>query len=142
MKIQVGYEFIYNFPQATQMILTTNVPYSRASEILVPELRDGPSYNNRMAAVREYGAWWGAGTGDLRFCALQLRDNIAFDYQHSRAERTGVCRDYTHLAVTFCRCLNIPARYCTGYLGDTGIPPPYGVMDFAAWFDAYSHGRR
>ena len=54
--------------------------------------------------------------------------------------RTGVCRDYAHLAIAFCRCLNIPARYCTGYLGDIGIPPPYGPMDFAAWFEAYLGG--
>ena len=49
--------------------------------------------------------------------------------------------DYTHLAIAFCRCLNIPARYCTGYLGDIGVPPPYGPMDFSAWFEAYLDGR-
>ena len=53
----------------------------------------------------------------------------------------GVCRDYAHLAIAFCRCMNIPAGYCTGYLGDIGIPPPYGPMDFAAWFKAYMGGR-
>jgi transglutaminase-like putative cysteine protease len=52
-------------------------------------------------------------------------------------DRQGVCRDFTHLAVAFCRCMNIPARYCTGYLGDIGVPPPYAPMDFAAWFEAY-----
>ena len=51
--------------------------------------------------------------------------------------RRGVCRDYAHLAIAFCRCMNIPARYCTGYLGDIGMPPPYGPMDFAGWFEAY-----
>jgi transglutaminase-like putative cysteine protease len=56
-------------------------------------------------------------------------------------DRTGVCRDYAHLAVAFCRCMNIPARYCTGYLGDIGMPPPYGTMDFAAWFEVYLEGR-
>ncbi len=56
-------------------------------------------------------------------------------------EGKGVCRDYAHLAIAFCRCMNIPARYCTGYLGDIGIPPPYGPMDFAAWFEAYIGGR-
>ena len=55
-------------------------------------------------------------------------------------ERKGVCRDFAHLAVAFCRCMNIPARYCTGYLGDVGMPPPYGPMDFAAWFEAYVDG--
>ena len=52
-------------------------------------------------------------------------------------DRQGVCRDFAHLAVTLCRCMNIPARYCTGYLGDIGMPPPYAPMDFAAWFEAY-----
>ena len=75
--------------------------------------------------------------------------HITFGYEHARAtrtawevfhEKTGVCRDYAHLAVAFCRCLNIPARYCTGYLGDMGTPPPYGPMDFAAWFEAYLGG--
>ena len=64
---------------------------------------------------------------------------ITFDYQNARPtrtaweaynERTGVCRDYAHLAIAFCRCMNIPARYCTGYLGDMGTPPPYGVDGF------------
>jgi transglutaminase-like putative cysteine protease len=52
-------------------------------------------------------------------------------------DRQGVCRDFAHLAVAFCRCMNIPARYCTGYLGDIGIPPNHSPMDFAAWFEAY-----
>lgn len=52
-------------------------------------------------------------------------------------ERTGVCRDFQHLAVTFCRCLNIPARYAAGYLGDIGVPPSRDPMDFSAWFEAY-----
>lgn len=72
--------------------------------------------------------------------------HIEFGYPHARptrtameahAERRGVCRDYAHLAITLCRCMNIPARYCTGYLGDVGTDPPYGPMDFAAWFEAY-----
>jgi transglutaminase-like putative cysteine protease len=76
--------------------------------------------------------------------------HIVFGYQHARAtktaweaftEGTGVCRDYAHLAIAFCRAMNIPARYCTGYLGDIGVPPPYGPMDFAGWFEAYLGGR-
>jgi transglutaminase-like putative cysteine protease len=55
-------------------------------------------------------------------------------------ERKGVCRDFAHLAIAFCRCMNIPARYCTGYLGDTGTPPPWGVGDFAAWIEVYLDG--
>ena len=52
-------------------------------------------------------------------------------------DRQGVCRDFAHLAVTLCRCMNIPARYCTGYLSDVGVPRPHAPMDFAAWFEAY-----
>jgi transglutaminase-like putative cysteine protease len=75
--------------------------------------------------------------------------HITFGYQHARAtktaseafhERQGVCRDFAHLAIAFCRCLNIPARYCTGYLGDIGIPPANAPMDFAGWFEAYLGG--
>ncbi len=79
-----------------------------------------------------------------------VHNRIVFGYQHARATKTawdayneqqGVCRDYAHLAITFCRCMNIPARYCTGYLGDMGTPQPWGVMDFAGWFEAYIGGR-
>jgi len=55
--------------------------------------------------------------------------------------RQGVCRDFAHLAVTFCRALNIPARYAFGYLPDVGLAPPYAPMDFAAWFEVYLDGR-
>ncbi|MBE7213241.1 MAG: transglutaminase family protein [Gluconacetobacter diazotrophicus] len=76
-------------------------------------------------------------------------DRITFGYEHARATRTayegfmerrGVCRDFAHLAVTLCRCMNIPARYCTGYLGDIGVPPVDSPMDFSAWFDVYLDG--
>jgi len=79
-----------------------------------------------------------------------VHNHIAFNYQNARstrtaaqayAEGTGVCRDYAHLAVTFCRCMNIPARYCTGYLGDVGTPPPWPPGDFAAWLEVYLGGR-
>lgn len=75
--------------------------------------------------------------------------HIAFNYADARPTRTaweafnegrGVCRDYAHLAIALCRCMNIPARYCTGYLGDMGTPLPYGTMDFAGWFEAYLGG--
>ncbi len=55
-------------------------------------------------------------------------------------QRQGVCRDFAHLAVTLCRCMNIPARYCTGYLGDIGVPPVDEPMDFSAWFEVYLGG--
>jgi transglutaminase-like putative cysteine protease len=93
-----------------------------------------------------------AATGTNRIHAIcdYVHHHIAFSYQEARSTRTaweafeqgkGVCRDYAHLAIAFCRCLNIPARYCTGYLGDIGTLPPYGPMDFAAWFEAYVGGR-
>ena len=79
-----------------------------------------------------------------------VHGHVEFGYAYARStktaydvyqERTGVCRDFTHLALTFCRCLNIPARYATGYLGDIGIPPQPFPMDFSGWFEAYLGGR-
>lgn len=76
--------------------------------------------------------------------------HIEFGYHHARPtrtawdayhERVGVCRDFAHLAITLCRCMNIPARYCTGYLGDIGVPPDDAPMDFSAWFDVYLEGQ-
>jgi transglutaminase-like putative cysteine protease len=51
-----------------------------------------------------------------------------------------VCRDFAHLAISYCRCMNIPARYCTGYLGDIGVPPVPDPMDFSAWFQVFLEG--
>jgi transglutaminase-like putative cysteine protease len=78
-----------------------------------------------------------------------IQAKVAFNYCQTRpsktaldvlTERVGVCRDFQHLAITFCRALNIPARYATGYLGDIGVPPG-GPMDFSAWFEAYLDNR-
>ena len=78
-----------------------------------------------------------------------VHQHIAFGYEHASVTRAaseayehrrGVCRDYAHLAVAFCRALNIPARYCTGYLSDVGTPLPHPPGDFAAWFEAYLGG--
>jgi transglutaminase-like putative cysteine protease len=75
---------------------------------------------------------------------------IEFGYHHARSDRTaseghqerrGVCRDYAHLAVTLSRCMNIPARYCTGYLGDIGVPTDPAPMDFSAWYEVFLDGR-
>ena len=75
-----------------------------------------------------------------------VHGQIRFDYGasglHQSASQTanagaGVCRDFAHLAITLCRCLNIPARYCTGYLGYTGIPIGAAPVDFSAWFEAF-----
>ena len=79
-----------------------------------------------------------------------VHGHLTFGYQHARVtktaleafhERTGVCRDFTHLAIAFSRCLNIPARYCTGYLGDIGVPASPDPMDFSAWMEVYLGGR-
>lgn len=78
-----------------------------------------------------------------------VHQHVRFDYMQARANRTaldvyreriGVCRDFMHLAITICRCLNIPARYCTGYLGDIGVPPADSPMDFSAWFEVFLGG--
>ncbi len=75
-----------------------------------------------------------------------VHGQIRFDYEavrpqktasHTLADRAGVCRDFAHLAISLCRCLNIPARYCTGYLGYTGIPVGEAPVDFSAWFEAF-----
>ena len=104
----------------------------RLSETAWQLFGHGPAGWDRVQAICDY-----------------VHHHITFGYQHARMTRTaleafhdktGVCRDYAHLAVTFCRCMNIPARYCTGYLGDIGTPKPWGTMDFAAWFEAYLDG--
>lgn len=218
MQLRVGYELIYDCPQPTPMILTLNIHYSRASDIVVPDhLITNPSIP--ITAYRDaFGNWCSRivapqgqirlstdaivnDTGALdpvaalaqqclvqdlpedvlvfllgsRYCETDLLSEVAwslfhnaasgwgrvqsicnfvhqhivFGYEHARAtktaweafnERSGVCRDYTHLAMTLCRCMNIPARYCTGYLSDVGVSPPYAPMDFAAWFEAYLGG--
>ncbi len=85
-------------------------------------------------------AWQRFGTAPTGWARVQaicdfVHHHIEFGYQHARRTRTaweaynegvGVCRDYAHLAIALCRCMNIPARYCTGYLGDIGTPPPWG----------------
>ncbi|MBC7784353.1 MAG: transglutaminase family protein [Burkholderiales bacterium] len=79
-----------------------------------------------------------------------VHNHLTFGYQYARntrtasegyRERVGVCRDFTHLAVTLSRCMNIPARYVTGYLGDIGIPPVPAPMDFSAWYEVYLGGK-
>jgi transglutaminase-like putative cysteine protease len=78
-----------------------------------------------------------------------VHNKVTFNYQHARptktamdvfTERVGVCRDFQHLAITFCRAMNIPARYATGYLGDIGVPVRL-PMDFSAWFEVWLDNR-
>lgn len=219
MHLRVGFEFIYQFPQPTPVILAVDLHYSRASDVVSSEMlrtdpavpitgyRDGfGNWCSRIVApagrvVITNGAVvrvsdqpessnpdaWQQTVESLpeetlvfllgsRYCETDLLSSLAwnlfgstnpgyqrvqaicdyvhshirFDYQLARAtrtaseayhERVGVCRDYAHLALAFCRCLNIPARYCTGYLSDIGTPPPWSVGDFAAWIEVYLAGQ-
>jgi transglutaminase-like putative cysteine protease len=112
----------------------------------------GSRYCDTDHLVTAAWALFGNGpTGWLRVQAVCnfVNQHITFGYEHARATRTaseafqekrGVCRDFAHLAITLCRCLNIPARYCTGYLGDIGVPAVDAPMDFAGWFEAYVGG--
>ena len=219
MRIHLGCELRFEFPQTTPMIAILNVHSSRVSQLEHPDyLITNPSvpiegyrdsFGNWCSRLVAPGGHFRLGTdaivGDSglpdpidlnalqhqvehlpaevvlfllgsRYCetdrladeAWRLFGNtppgwprvqaicdfvhrhITFGYEHSSPTRTafeayaqgsGVCRDYAHLAITFCRCLNIPARYCTGYLTDVGLPPPYPENDFAAWIEVYLGGR-
>ncbi len=79
-----------------------------------------------------------------------VHNHLTFGYPHARATRTaleayeekkGVCRDFAHLMIALCRCLNIPARYVNGYLGDIGVPKDPAPMDFSAWVEVYLENR-
>jgi transglutaminase-like putative cysteine protease len=130
-----------------------------AGQFLVDELPDevlpfllGSRYceTDQMTAL----AWSLFGSTPRGWARVQAivdyaHDRIAFGYEHAATTRTafqghddqrGVCRDYAHLAVTLCRCMNIPARYCTGYLGDIGVTPTGAPIDFSAWFEVYLEG--
>jgi len=219
MRIHVGCQIDFLLPQATPMIVSLNVHFSRYSDLEHPDLlvtspavpvegyRDSfGNWCNRLVApaghfrlgtngvIRDSGApdpvdlgavqhqvqhlpaetlvfllgsrycetdrlsdeaWRLFGHTPLGWQRVQaicdfVHGHLTFGYEHSRATRTafeayaecrGVCRDFAHLAVTLCRCLNIPARYCTGYITDIGLPPPYAPMDFAAWMEVFLGGR-
>jgi transglutaminase-like putative cysteine protease len=89
------------------------------------------------------------GWGRVQAICDFVHERITFNYQNARStrtafeayeEQTGVCRDFAHLAVALCRCMNIPTRYVNGYLGDIGVPR-VDPMDFAAWIEVYLGGR-
>ena len=100
-------------------------------------------------------AWNRFGGGPSGWARVQaicdfVHEHLTFGYQYARPtktaweayqEGTGVCRDFAHLAITLCRCMNIPARYCTGYLGDIGVPPMDAPMDFSGWFEVWLGGQ-
>ena len=132
---------------AAQQIPVQNLP----EETLVFLLGSRYCETDRLSEV----AWDLFGNSPPGWARVQaicdfVHNHIVFGYEHARStktawdvfnERKGVCRDYAHLAVAFCRCMNFPARYCTGYLGDIGVPPSQDPMDFSAWFDVYLGGR-
>jgi transglutaminase-like putative cysteine protease len=100
-------------------------------------------------AWSRFGSTW-EGWPRVEAILNYAHDRIRFNYNNARKDRTafeaheeqtGVCRDFAHLAITLCRCMNIPARYCTGYLGDIGVPADPAPMDFSAWFEVYLGGR-
>jgi transglutaminase-like putative cysteine protease len=218
VQIRLGYELRYSFPQPTPIILTLNVHYSRAGDMVYPDhlhtdpavpvrgYRDGfGNWCTRIVAPAGKLRIWSSsvvndsGLPDVvvpnaqqmsvdalpeetlvfllgsRYCETDLlselawkrfqhaptgwarvqaicdfvHNHIKFGYEFASPTKTafgaytegrGVCRDYAHLAIALCRCMNIPARYCTGYLGDIGIPPMDAPMDFAGWFEAYLGG--
>lgn len=107
--------------------------------------------NDRLGAFawEQFGAV-APGWARVQAVCDYVHQHLRFDYMQARATRTaheaweegvGVCRDFTHLAITLCRSLNIPARYSTGYLGDIGVPRDPAPMDFSAWFEVYLGGR-
>jgi transglutaminase-like putative cysteine protease len=96
-------------------------------------------------AWSKFGALPGGWSTVQAICDF-VHGHLTFGYEHASPTKTafdtleegrGVCRDFAHLAITLCRCMNIPARYCTGYLGDIGVPPDAAPMDFSAWFEVY-----
>ena len=109
-------------------------------------IADRPPHGNSVGPVRSRSVRCRPRPGHLRLRPPSHHVQLSGRALHADGvgrlqERRGVCRDFAHLAVTLCRCMNIPARYCTGYLTDIGVEPPYGPMDFAAWFEAYIGGR-
>jgi transglutaminase-like putative cysteine protease len=219
MRIHVGCELTFDFPQAAPMIATLNVHFSRFSDLeradhlmtkpSVPVEGYRDSFGNWCSRLVAPAGRFSLGTDAIvrdpgvpdpvdlyalqhqvqqlpadtllyllgsRYCETDrlsddawrlfahtplgwprvqavcdfVHNHVRFGYEHSRPTRTaaeayrercGVCRDFAHLAITFCRCLNIPARYCTGYITDIGLPPPYAPMDFSAWKEVYLGGR-
>jgi transglutaminase-like putative cysteine protease len=132
-------------PDATQ-IAVHNLP----DDVLVYLLGSRYCETDRLSDL----AWALFGHTPLGWARVQAivdyaHDRIAFGYEHARPtktaweaheERQGVCRDFAHLAITLCRCMNVPARYCTGYLGDIGVPVSDAPMDFSAWFEVFLDG--
>lgn len=126
-------------------------PESLPSDVLVYLLGSRYCDTDRLSALA-WNLFGSVAPGWQRVQAIvdYAHQHVTYGYQYARPtrtaweanqERVGVCRDFAHLAVALCRCMNIPARYCSGYLGDIGIPPVDVAMDFHAWFEVYLGGR-
>jgi transglutaminase-like putative cysteine protease len=118
------------------------LPFLRASRYCETDLLSDFAWMN-------FGAIPGGWAKVQAVCDF-VHERLTFSYANASSTRTasqalaegvGVCRDFTHLAITLCRCLNIPARYCNGYLGDIGVPRDPAPMDFNAWFEVFLGGR-
>jgi len=139
------------FPDPVQPSAEALPPEQLPSETLVYLLGSRYCETDRMSdhAWAMFGHVEG-GWAKVQAICDHVHGHLRFDYGSARPTRTaaeayeerlGVCRDFAHLALTLCRCLNIPARYCTGYLGDIGVPPDPAPGDFSGWFEAYLDGR-
>ncbi|TPM28754.1 transglutaminase family protein [Mesorhizobium sp. B2-3-4] len=91
-----------------------------------------------------------AGWARVQAIVDYVHNRLSFGYGYARStrtaaqaheERVGVCRDFAHLAITLCRCMNIPARYVNGYMGDIGVPADPAPMDFSAWMEVFLDGK-
>ena len=152
-RLTVSTDFVINDPG------TSDPVFREAEQVPVQDLPDdvliyllGSRYCDTDHLSNMAWSMFGNGpTGWGRVQAIcdYVNERLSFGYQHASATRTafdgfreqrGVCRDFAHLAITLCRCMNIPARYCTGYLGDIGTPPAPEPMDFSAWFEVYLSG--
>ncbi|MDX3805404.1 MAG: transglutaminase family protein [Bosea sp. (in: a-proteobacteria)] len=128
------------------------VPPSQLPEEALPYLLGSRYCETDKLSDRAWGLFGQVPPGWARVQAITdfVHNHLSFGYHFARSTRTaaeafeekvGVCRDFAHLAVAFCRCMNIPARYCNGYLGDIGVPPNPAPMDFNAWFEVFLGGR-
>jgi transglutaminase-like putative cysteine protease len=128
------------------------VPIDRLPPDVLPYLMNSRYCEVDLLSNTASELFWNAPRGWQRVRAVcdWVRSKVTFGYEFSNptraalgvyTERVGVCRDFQHLAITFCRALNIPARYATGYLGDIGVVLPPSPMDFSAWFEVYLEDR-
>jgi transglutaminase-like putative cysteine protease len=137
--------------EETQPIGAAQTPPEKLPAEAMPFLLGSQYCQVEKLSDRAWNRFGGIDGGYARVQAVCdfVNATVRFGYNHARNTRTaaevfdegvGVCRDFAHLAITLCRALNIPARYCTGYLGDIGVPVAPEPMDFSAWFEVYLEG--